>query len=91
MSSGFIFCLLSLVSPVHWVQMQQQKQHFVRTTPSLNHEPLILVERPASPHVRLRAKFIDDYGEDPASFNMPSYMRPLRYSQPSANMFLLPV
>ncbi|PVD20968.1 hypothetical protein C0Q70_19132 [Pomacea canaliculata] len=30
------------------------------------------------PHVRLRAKFIDDYGEDPASFNMPSYMRPLR-------------
>ena len=58
--------------------MTQLRQHFVKTNPCLNHEPLILVERPASPQVRRRARLIQNYGEDPDTLNMPGYMRPLR-------------
>lgn len=59
-------------------KLQQVKQHFVKTSSCLNHEPLILVERPASPAVRRRAKLIEAYGEDPNTLTLPGYMRPLR-------------
>ncbi|KAL8604995.1 hypothetical protein ACOMHN_018797 [Nucella lapillus] len=59
-------------------RMHQLKQHFVKNNPCLNHEPLILVERPASPQVRHRAKVIEVYGEDPENLKLPGYMRPRR-------------
>nr|KAG5712946.1 hypothetical protein BaRGS_021740 [Batillaria attramentaria] len=59
-------------------RLHQVKQHFVKTSSCLNHEPLILVERPPSPAVRRRAKIIETYGEDLTAHSMPGYMRPLR-------------
>ena len=61
--------------------MQQLKQHFVKNNACLNHEPLILVERPASPKVRARAKVIEDYGEDPEDIKKPGYMRQLKWDE----------
>ncbi|XP_076470271.1 uncharacterized protein LOC143300461 isoform X2 [Babylonia areolata] len=59
-------------------KMQQVKQHFVKTSSCLNHEPLLLVERPPSPQVRRRAQVMEVCGEDPQDLIKPGYMRPLR-------------
>ncbi|XP_046354601.1 uncharacterized protein LOC124134029 [Haliotis rufescens] len=59
-------------------KMKQLRQTFVKQSKFLNHEPLILVERPASPEVRHRRVVMDMGANDPASMTLPGYMRPLR-------------
>ncbi|XP_067652199.1 uncharacterized protein [Haliotis asinina] len=59
-------------------KMKQLRQTFVKQSKYLNHEPLILVERPASPEVRRRKVIMDMGANDPEAMKLPGYMRPLR-------------
>ncbi|KAH3703461.1 uncharacterized protein LOC127861090 isoform X1 [Dreissena polymorpha] len=65
------------------IQLNSKMKHFVKTSAVLNHEPLILVERPASPEAVKRAAIMtlerDTHGYPSAGDDdKPSYMRQLR-------------
>ncbi|GFO25079.1 hypothetical protein PoB_005158400 [Plakobranchus ocellatus] len=53
------------------------RQQFLARSHSLNHEPLLLVEREPSQTVKTRAMLMRQHGIDPQILLNPSYMRPL--------------
>ena len=64
------------------IRINQKMKHFVKNSTVLNHDPMILVERPPSPDIVKRAKTLAEYDgssefpvEDP---NKPNYMQQLR-------------
>lgn len=64
------------------LQISQKRKLFLRNSGVLNHDPIILVERPASPLVLRRAQtLLTDAPYDEELFgeaNMPGYMKQLR-------------
>lgn len=69
------------------LQINQKMKHFVKNSAVLNHDPLILVERPPSPDVVKRKQVMTQYDEldergyppvDEDDEHRPSYMRKLR-------------
>lgn len=69
------------------LQINQKMKHFVKNSAVLNHDPLILVERPPSPEVVKRAQTMTQYDEldqhgypppDIEDEQKPGYMRHLR-------------
>lgn len=69
------------------LQVNQRMKHFVKNSAVLNHDPLILVERPPSPDVVKKAHLMTNYADLDTHFYppvdeedecKPSYMRQLR-------------
>ncbi|KAJ8313355.1 hypothetical protein KUTeg_009141 [Tegillarca granosa] len=64
-------------------QLNQEKKLFVKSCTVLNHDPIILVERPPSPeNIRKVAKIAMSYDEDESAIlerDKPRYMRQLRH------------
>lgn len=63
------------------LQINQKMKYFVKTSNVLNHDPIILVERPPSPEVKKRAqamKYYEGENDVPGDENKPGYMKQLR-------------
>ncbi|XP_060556166.1 uncharacterized protein LOC132716825 isoform X2 [Ruditapes philippinarum] len=63
------------------LQFNHKMKYFVKRSNVLNHDPIILVERPPSPEVKKRAHLMEEYtGEDdvPGDENKPGYMKQIR-------------
>lgn len=63
------------------LQINHKMKYFVKNSTVLNHDPLILVERPPSPEVVKRPQIMSHYdGEEdvPGDENKPGYMRQIR-------------
>ena len=63
------------------LQVNHKMKYFVKRSNVLNHDPIILVERPPSPEVKKRAQLMKEYnGEDdvPGDENKPGYMKQIR-------------
>lgn len=63
------------------LQINHKMKYFVKNSAVLNHDPIILVERPASPGVVKRAEVMMQYVGDedvPGDTDKPGYMRQIR-------------
>ncbi|XP_045207318.2 uncharacterized protein LOC123559502 isoform X2 [Mercenaria mercenaria] len=63
------------------LQVNHKMKYFVKNSNVLNHDPIILVERPPSPEVKKRAHLMEHYdGEEdvPGDENKPGYMKQIR-------------